>query len=133
MSDPAPRVTYATLAAGQSEEFRRRFDAALETLRPGLGHEHPHLIDGQGVKDGALFEDRSPADTRLILGRFPFGTPADVDRAVQAARRGFRDWSRRHWRDRCAVLRRAAELIEERGFALSALVSVEAGKNRLEA
>ena len=32
-----------------------------------------------------------------------------------------------------AILRRAADLIEERGFDLSALVSLEAGKNRLEA
>jgi 1-pyrroline-5-carboxylate dehydrogenase len=132
MSEGA-RVTYATLAAGQSEDFRRRFDAAVEGLRVGLGHDHPHLIDGEGVAGFETFEDRSPADTRLLLGRFPRGTPADVDRAVLAARRGFPDWSRRPWRERTAILRRAAELIEERGFALSALVSIEAGKNRLEA
>jgi 1-pyrroline-5-carboxylate dehydrogenase len=133
MAEAAPRVTYATLAAGQSEDFRRRFDEAVEGLRVGFGHDHPHLIDGEGVAGGETFEDRSPADTRLLLGRFPRGTPADVDRAVQAARRGFPDWSRRPWRERTALLRRAAELIEERGFALSALVSIEAGKNRLEA
>ena len=133
MSESAPRVTYATLAAGQSDEFRRRFDTAAEELHAGLGQDHPHLIDGEGVAGGASFEDRSPADTRLVLGRFPVGTPADVDRAVQAARRGFPDWSRRPWRDRASILRRAADLIEERGFALSALVSIEAGKNRIEA
>jgi 1-pyrroline-5-carboxylate dehydrogenase len=133
MSEAAPRVTYATLAAGQSDEFRRRFDEAVEELRPGLGQDHPHLIGGEETIEGATFEDRSPADTRVLLGRFASGTAADVDRAVQAARRGFPDWSRRPWRDRAAILRRGAELIEVHGFALSALVSVEAGKNRLEA
>jgi 1-pyrroline-5-carboxylate dehydrogenase len=133
MSEGPSRVTYATLAAGQSDDFRRRFDEAVEGLRPGLGHDHPHLIDGEGVTSAETFEDRSPADTREVLGRFARGTAADVDRAVQAARRGLRDWSGRSWRERAALLRRAAELIEERGFALSALVSVEAGKNRLEA
>ena len=131
--EPPPRVTYATLAAGQSDEFRRRFDEAVEGLRDGLGHDHGHLIDGEGATGGTWFEDRSPADTRVLLGRFPAGTPGDVDRAVQAARRAFPDWSRRPWRDRVAILRRAAEVIEERGFPLSALVSVEAGKSRLEA
>src|SRR5947208_2490112 len=71
MSEAAPRVTYATLAAGQSDEFRRRFDDALEELRPGFGHDHAHLIDGTGsapgADSGARFEDRSPADTRVLL------------------------------------------------------------------
>jgi 1-pyrroline-5-carboxylate dehydrogenase len=133
MTEEAARVTYATLAAGQSEDFRRRFDEAVESLKVGFGHDHTHLIDGAAVAGDELFEDRSPADTRLLLGRFPRGTPADVDRAVQAARRGFASWNATPWRERAAILRRAAELIEERGFALSALVSIEAGKNRLEA
>ena len=61
------------------------------------------------------------------------GTPEEVDRAVQAARAAFPAWSGRPFRERTAILRRAAELIEERGFDLSALVSLEVGKSRLEA
>lgn len=133
MSEAAPRVTYATLAAGQSEEFRRRFDEALAALAADFGFDHHHVINGEGVSGGPTFEDRNPADTRLLLGRFPVGTPADVDHAVQSARRGYAEWSRWPWRDRAAILRRAADLMEERGFPLSALVSVEAGKSRLEA
>jgi 1-pyrroline-5-carboxylate dehydrogenase len=56
-----------------------------------------------------------------------------VGLAVEAARRAFSAWSGRPWRERTAILRRAADLIEERGFDLSALVSLEAGKSRLEA
>jgi 1-pyrroline-5-carboxylate dehydrogenase len=136
VSDPE-RVTYATLAGGQSEEFQRRWDVALDRLRPVLGGRHGHLIDGEehGREDGEreALEDRSPTDRRGLLGRFPVGTREDVDRAVQAARRGFPAWSQRHWSERAGILHRAAELIEERGFDLSALVGLEVGKNRLEA
>jgi 1-pyrroline-5-carboxylate dehydrogenase len=127
------RVTYATLAAGQTEEFRRKYDDAVARVRAGFGRDHAHSIGGVAVMGGAWFEDRSPADTRVLIGRFPRGTATDVDRAVEAARRAFPAWSRRPFRERTAILRRAADLIEERGFSLSALVSIEAGKNRLEA
>ncbi|HEV7499051.1 MAG TPA: hypothetical protein VGQ33_03560, partial [Vicinamibacteria bacterium] len=76
MSEAAPRVTYATLAAGQSDEFRRRFDEALSALAADFGFDHHHVINGEGVSGGPTFEDRNPADTRVLLGRFPVGTPA---------------------------------------------------------
>src|SRR6185312_10458478 len=44
-----------------------------------------------------------------------------------------RDWARRAWRDRVAVLHRAAELIQERKYDLAAIMSLEVGKSRLEA
>jgi 1-pyrroline-5-carboxylate dehydrogenase len=127
------RVTYATLAAGQTEEFQRRYDAAVEQVRKTLGGRHGHAIDGGETLAADELDDRSPIDTRLLLGRFSRGTVVDVDRAVQAARRAAPDWSGRPWRERAEILRRAADLIEERGFELSALVSLEAGKSRLEA
>jgi 1-pyrroline-5-carboxylate dehydrogenase len=127
------RVTHATLAAGQTEEFQRKFAAAVQHVRSGLGARHAHWLGGEEVFGAEEFEDRSPADRRLLLGRFPLGTPADADRAVEGARRAFPEWSRRPWRERIALLRRVAELIEERGFELSALVALEAGKSRLEA
>jgi 1-pyrroline-5-carboxylate dehydrogenase len=127
------RVTYATLAAGQTEEFSRQYDAAVEAVRASFGRRHGHWIDGVEIAGSGELEDRSPIDTRVVLGRFAAGTPADVDRAVQAARRAFPDWAARGWRERSLILRRAADLIESRGFELSALVSLEAGKNRLEA
>jgi 1-pyrroline-5-carboxylate dehydrogenase len=133
MSATKERVTYATLAAGQSDDFRKKYDAALERVRASFGTRHPSVIGGHEVWSDASFEDRSPVDTRMVLGTFPIGTRQDVDRAVRAAREAFATWGRRPWKERTAILRKAADLIEERGFDLSALVSLEAGKNRLEA
>jgi 1-pyrroline-5-carboxylate dehydrogenase len=133
MSTTKERVTYATLAAGQTPEFGRKFDEALARLRAGLGARHPHQIDGQEVAGAGESVDRSPIDTRIELGRFPLGTPEEVGRAVLSAKAAFPAWSGRPYRERTAILRKAADLIEERGFDLSALVSLEVGKSRLEA
>ena len=127
------RVTYATLAAGQTADFKKSYDEALERVRGWFGREHAHVIDGQSVGGEAYLEDKSPIDTRVVIGRFPRGTSKDVGRAVEAARRAFPAWSRRPFEERTAILRRAAFLIEEHGFDLSALLSLEVGKSRLEA
>src|SRR5207249_9743647 len=59
-------------------------------------------------------------------------TPEQVGRAVAAAKAVQRDWARRPWRDRLAILRRAASLIRERKFELAAIMALEVGKSRLE-
>ncbi len=127
------RVTYATLSAGQTDDFKKRYDEALERVRGWFGRDHAHVIDGQSTSGDAFFEDRSPIDHRVLVGRFPRGTSKEVGLAVEAARRAFPAWSRRPFEERTAILRRAADLIEEHGFDLSALVSLEVGKSRLEA
>ena len=59
--------------------------------------DYPMFIDGVPTPSlgGRWIEVRSPA-TRELVGRVPDGTEADVDRAVAAARRAFRDgrWTR---------------------------------------
>src|SRR5436309_10493429 len=67
-----------------------------------------------------------------MLGRFATATPEQVGRAVTAARAVLRDWARRPWRDRLAIMCRAAALIRERKFELAAIMSLEVGKSRLE-
>jgi 1-pyrroline-5-carboxylate dehydrogenase len=132
MSAPA-KITY-TSASGDLNEFHHRFDVALDALRSSAGRRYPFYIDDQPVDHGGEpLEDRSPIDTSVVLGRFAQATAEDVDRAVAAARAAQRDWGRRPWQERLAVLRRAAELIRERKYDLAALMSLEVGKSRLEA
>jgi 1-pyrroline-5-carboxylate dehydrogenase len=113
------RVTYATLAAGQTPEFHRRFDEALSRVRSDLGARHPHRIDGREVAGEGESLDTSPIDTRVVVGRFPKGTPGEVDAAVRGGA-AFPASERCPYRERTEILRRAADLIEERGFDLSA-------------
>jgi 1-pyrroline-5-carboxylate dehydrogenase len=77
-------------------------------------------------------EKRSPIDRRLVLGRFPVGGAADVERAVAAAKRAFAGWRMTPHEERIRLVRRAAELIEERVYRIGAALALEVGKNRME-
>jgi len=41
---------------------------------------------------GEYFENQNPADISDVVGRFPLSGAADVERAVESARRGFEAW-----------------------------------------
>src|SRR5207245_745960 len=69
-----PKVTYATLAAGQTPEFNKAFDDAVEKVRKDLGRTYPMLVGGREVSSRETFADTCPADTRVLLGRFQSGT-----------------------------------------------------------
>ena len=85
MTAPA-KITY-TSASGDLDEFHRRFDSALETVRAAAGARYPFYVGAEAVDHGGdPLVDRSPIDTSVVLGRFARATVADVDRAVAAAR-----------------------------------------------
>jgi 1-pyrroline-5-carboxylate dehydrogenase len=129
----ATKITY-TSTSGNLEEFHRRFDQALARVREAAGARHPGYIGDQPVEtDREPLIDRSPIDTRMILGSFAAAGPAEVDHAVQTARLAQHHWARRDWRDRVVLLHRAAALIRERKYDLAAIMCLEVGKSRLEA
>ena len=75
-----------------------------------------HFIDNEFVDSvaGGTFETLNPA-TNAPIGTVADGQPADIDRAVQAARRAFDDgpWPRLSPEARAKHLRRIADLIEK--------------------
>ena len=129
---PRMKITYATLSA-DNEDLQSAFDAALERARADLGRTYPMRIGGEDRLRDETFEDRSPIDRELVVARFPVGTRQDVRDAIAAAREAHPGWRDTPWRDRLAVLRRAGDIISERQFDYAALMSLEVGKNRLEA
>lgn len=129
---PRMKITYATLSA-DNEELQSAFDEALTRARADLGRTYPMLIGDEERTSGELFEDRSPIDRDMVVARFPVGTRQDVRDAIAAARAAYPGWRDTPWRDRLAILRRAADLISERQFDYAALMVLEVGKNRLEA
>lgn len=127
------KITYTTSNL-DLEAFHAAFDRALESVRSETGRLHPLYIQDQPIEaPRRALEDRSPIDTALLLGRFSAATPEHVDLAVHSARRAQREWGRRPWPERLAVLRRAAGLIRERKVRLAALMGLEVGKTRFEA
>ena len=130
----APKVTYATLAAGQTPEFNKAYDEAAERVEGTLGKTHGLLIGGREIPAKETFADTSPSDTRVVLGRFASGTRADAQAAIASARKAYETiWRDLPWRERVNFIRKTASIIEKRRYDIAALMSMEVGKNRLEA
>ena len=126
------KITYATLR-NDNEELHGLYEAGVARARARLGAYHRNFVDGVGRDGDGVFELRSPIDERVLVGTFARGTAADVRDAIAAARAAQPAWRAMPWRDRLAILRRAAELISERQMEYAALMAIEVGKNRLEA
>jgi len=126
------KLTYATMF-NPPPELHTRFDEALADVKSNLGREYGMLINGQERFTEQKFNDRVPSDTDIVLGVFQKGTAQDAHDALAAARTAFPAWSRLPWQERIAYLRKAADLIDDRIFAISAVLSMEVGKNRMEA
>jgi len=81
--------------------------------------------DGLG---GGVFKTVSPA-TEEVLAEVTEASPADVDRAVSAARRAYEQtWSVMPGRERAKYLFRIARIIQERARELAVLESLDNGK-----
>jgi 1-pyrroline-5-carboxylate dehydrogenase len=128
----ANKVTYATMMADRLDDVHRELDRAVATVKTRFGDTYPMYIGGIPVAAGEQFDDRSPIDTRVLLGRFQRGTRENVRAAVAAARDAFPAWSSMRWDDRVDLLRRLAQVIHANRVQLTALMGYESGKTRLE-
>ena len=133
-TDSAPRIkiTYATLSA-DNEELHAGFESAVARAKTRLGGHYKNYIDGEWREGEGTFEARSPIDRELLLGTFATGTTADLDAAVAAARAAQPAWAAVPWRERLAIVRRAAEHISDHLMDYAADMAIEVGKNRIEA
>jgi aldehyde dehydrogenase (NAD+) len=78
--------------------------------------------------DGKPFKTVSPASEE-VLAEVTEAGPADVDKAVKAARKAYdRSWSKLSGRDRAKYLYRIARIVQERSRELAVLESLDNGK-----
>ncbi|MGH2537547.1 MAG: aldehyde dehydrogenase family protein [Candidatus Promineifilaceae bacterium] len=126
------KVTYSTLAS-PDPELDEMFERAAERARQGMGQTFPMFIDGEERTAGSTFAKASPVNSDLVMGYFQKGTAEDAEDAVAAAKDAFNDWRKTRWQKRVDILQKAANLISERLFDMAAVMSLEVGKNRLEA
>ncbi len=126
------KLTYSTMFDPPAA-LHARFDAAVSSVKSEwLGRDYPMWINGQSVSSQKTFETRSPINQDWVIGRFPSATAAQVDQAVASAQHAAASWAALHWGERLKMLRKAAALIEERVYEISAAVAIEVGKNRME-
>src|ERR1700674_4532741 len=127
-----PKITYSGVG-GNMDEIHGEFDAALAKVLGSLGAVHHPFINGAEAKgEGPALDWHSPIDRDVLIGKFHSASPAQIDTAVAAGRAAQKKWGALPWRERLAVMRRAAENIRARRYEIAAIMSIEVGKNRLE-
>jgi acyl-CoA reductase-like NAD-dependent aldehyde dehydrogenase len=89
-----------------------------------------NFIDGEWVESasGETFEDRNPADTREVVAIFQRSNKADVDAAVDAAKRAYAKWRLVPAPRRAEMVFRAAEILMERKEECARDMTREMGK-----
>jgi len=131
MAESTFKLTYATMF-NPPEELHARFDETLVKVKANLGKEYGMIINGKDHFAADKFEDRNPANTDVVLGVFQKGSAQDAEAALAAARKAFPKWSGTKWQERVALLRKAADLIDQRIFDIGVAMAMEVGKNRME-
>jgi succinate-semialdehyde dehydrogenase/glutarate-semialdehyde dehydrogenase len=92
------------------------------------------FIDGQWIDSGGgAGEDVINPATEKPLAHLPHASAADIDRALEAAKKGFAVWRAVSAYDRAKIMRKAADLMRERYDAVSKTLVQEEGKAYAEA
>ena len=125
-------ITYATMSA-DDPALHHAYEEGLAVASSRIGQTHPLLIDGEKRYTEEAFTERSPVDSDLVVGIYSQASDADVDEAVAAASAFQAEWEATPWQDRMAIIRRAAAIVEEETPVLAGFLTLEIGKNRLEA
>ncbi len=89
-----------------------------------------NFIGGEWVTPttGRYLENRNPAETADLIGRFPDSGARDIALAVKSAARGFTRWSRTPAPARGDVLRRVGDLMATRKEEVARAMTREMGK-----
>ena len=91
-------------------------------------------IDGAWSNgEGRKGEDVLNPATAKPLAHLPHASTADLDRALEAAQKGFAAWRTTSAYDRARIMRKAADLMRERHEAIAKIMVQEQGKTYVEA
>ena len=94
--------------------------------------DYKNLIDGEMVDNGEWLEVLSPANEQVV-GRVPACGKDELDRAVAAARRAFKEWKKTPQEERQKVVQGIAAAIKGNADELYRLLTSEQGKPHTQA
>lgn len=134
-TDPGAPSPFANEPRGELRRPapRHHLRAAVDRAAGKLGFAAPALIDGREVATGEELVSVDPGRFNTVVCRSGRAGPAEADRALDVAAAAWPSWHDATWRERAAVLFRAAALMRERRADLAALEVFEAGKPLPEA
>lgn len=123
----APDTDYADANARETAK------QALQTVRQQLGKTYLPLINGEYVPASGYIDSVNPSNFEEVVGRVGQISVEQAKDAIEAAKAAFPEWKKTPVRQRAGILRKAAELMEQRRTELSYWVCLEVGKSLQQA
>ena len=106
---------------------------AFQSVRQQLGKTYLPLINGEYQATQEKIDSVNPSDESEVIGRVGLISVEQAEQAMQVAKAAFPNWRRTPVTERAQVLRKAAELMEQRRAELASWMVLEVGKAVREA
>ncbi|MBW4583721.1 L-glutamate gamma-semialdehyde dehydrogenase [Aetokthonos hydrillicola Thurmond2011] len=115
------------------QELRSKSIQALQEVRRQLGKTYLPLINGEYRNTTQFIDSVNPSNFSEIVGKVGLICVEQAEEAMQAAKAAFPGWRKTPVKERAAILRKAADLMEARRDVLAAWMVLEVGKAMREA
>ena len=109
-------------------EIRDRAWQTVSQLRQQLGQSYQPWINGEFVSTQATAQSLNPSNPEEVVGTVGLISIEQADEAVATAKAAFSAWRQTPVAERAGILRKAAELMEQRRHELNAWMVLEVGK-----
>ncbi len=120
--NPAADTDYAVI------RHRQAANAALATVKQQLGKTYLPLINGEFVNTETTISSVNPCRPTEVVGSVGQISIEQAEQAMTAAKKAFDSWKRTPARERAAIIRKAADILEARRHELNAWMVFEGGK-----
>nr|WP_263858072.1 L-glutamate gamma-semialdehyde dehydrogenase [Waterburya agarophytonicola] len=118
----APDTDYA------DTEKRTKAEEALQKVKQQLGKTYRPLINGEYVETANYLDSVNPSRDSELVGKVGQISVKQAEEAMNAAKTAFKSWKKTPATYRANILRKAADLMEERRNELNAWICLEVGK-----
>lgn len=114
-------------------ELIERSQTAFANVRQQLGKTYLPLINGEYQQTEQIIDSVNPSNYSEVVGKVGLISVEQAKAAMAAAKAAFPAWRRTPVKERAGILRKAADLMEQRRAQLSAWIVLEVGKPVKEA
>jgi RHH-type transcriptional regulator, proline utilization regulon repressor / proline dehydrogenase / delta 1-pyrroline-5-carboxylate dehydrogenase len=101
---------------------------AIQTARQQLGKTYLPIVNGESVNTVEQVNSVNPSEPSEVIGQIGLLSVEQAEQAIQAAKAAFPAWKKTPAPERAQILRRAADLMEQRRDELCAWMVLETGK-----
>ncbi len=115
------------------EEKRSQSQKALDSVKKSLGKTYFPIINGVELQTEFFADSLNPANFSQVVGKIGLASIEQAELALASAKNAFLGWKKLSATERGNILRRAADIMEERRAELSAWIVLEVGKPVREA